>query len=53
MCIDPYTTTEHQIRADAILSRWLYEEEKIQFKKELNRLETNKTNEYYVDLIGL
>ena len=53
MLINPYTTTEQQIGADAILSRQLYEEEQIQFKKQLNQLESKKSNEHYIDSMGL
>ena len=31
----------------------IYEEEQIQFKKQLNHLETYESNECYVDLMGL
>ena len=47
LCIDPYTTIEQQIRVVVILSRQSYEEEQIQFKKQLNQIESDKSNKYY------
>ena len=48
----PYPSVQQQIQIDAILSRQIYEDEEIQFKKELNQLESNNSIEYYVDSIG-
>ena len=38
MYIGPYSTTEQQIREDAILSRQIYEEEQKQFEKQIKQI---------------
>ena len=44
MCIDPYSTVE-QIRADAIFSRQIYEEQQKQFVKQIKQVENKRPNE--------
>ena len=39
MCVDPYSATEQQIRADAMLSRQLQEEEKVHLRMQANQIE--------------
>ena len=49
MCIDLYSKTEQQIRADVILSRQLQEEEQVQLIKQSNQIEYNIPTNYYTN----
>ena len=49
--ISLYSTVEQQIRADAISSRQIYEEEKKEFKKQIKHIGNKRPNEYHLDSI--
>ena len=44
-------TVEQQIRADAILSREIYKEERRQFKEQIKQIGNKRSNEYHFDSI--
>ena len=48
MYIDQYFTVEQHIRADAILSRQICEEEQKQFEKQIKQKGNKRPNEYYL-----
>ena len=45
--IGPYSTTEQQIRANAMLLRQIYKEEQKQFEEQIKQVE--KVNKYYLN----
>ena len=44
-----YSLIEQQIRADAMLLRQLYEDEKRQFEEPLKQVENKRSNEYHLN----
>ena len=47
--IDPYSTIEQQIRANAMLSRQIYGEEQNQFEEQIKQVQNKRSHEYHLD----